>query len=379
MKLTRREFLRGAVGWGGLMVAGSLELLAARSAEPMRRAQRYLAARQSADGAWRSERYAAFREGDVLTPVALWALQAARPDEEDAAYLRGLPWLRQLSDTCAAQQEPWTALRYPLFTASYAAQVLARAGDTSRAAAWGKIIEQLRTSPALGWPMGDPMTGAWSDAASPPRFTTPVPDMLAPNISATALAGSARAALGAGSSLSPARPFIERCQNFSAGEPTRFDDGGFFFALDDPIRNKAGRAGRDGRGRERFHSYGSATCDGYLALRACGWSHEHPRVQAAAEWLRVNCAGLTHGGEWVAGRAEARASLVYYHSQALAAVLADLPPANGWARRLGAALVSELETRQSDDGSWRGLAPDSCEDEPVLATAFALRALALLE
>jgi hypothetical protein len=376
MKLTRREFLRGAVGWGGLMLAGSLELLAARSSEPMRRAVRYLAARQSADGAWRSERYAAFREGDVLTPVVLWAMQTARPGNGDAAFVRGLEWLRHLSDDCTARQEPWTPLRYPLFTASYAAQVFAREGDSSRAAVWGRIIEQLRTSTALGWPVGDPMTGAWSDAASPPRFTEPVPDMLAPNISATALAGSAIAAVGASSPA--ALPFIERCQNFSEGEPTKFDDGGFCFALDDPIRNKAGRAGRDGRGRERYHSYGSATCDGYLALRACGLPHDHPRVQAAVRWLQANCIGMAHSGKWEPGRAEARASLVYYQGQALAAVLADLPQTSGWSRRLRASLTSELAARQADDGSWQGIAPDSCEDEPQLATAFALRALALL-
>lgn len=378
MKVTRREFLRGAVGWGGLMVAGSLELLAARGSEPVRRALRYLAARQSADGAWRSERYAAFREGDVLTPVVLWAMSTARPDSSrDATFARGLEWLRQLSDVCGAQQEPWTALRYPLFTASYAAQVFAREGDSARATGWGRIVEQLRTSPALGWRVGDPMTGAWSDAASPPRFTEPVPDMLAPNISATALAGSALAALGA-SNVPAALPFLERCQNFSEGEPTKFDDGGFFFALDDPIRNKAGRAGRDGRGRERFRSYGSATCDGYLALRACGLPVDHPRVQAAAEWLRTNCSGMTHGGQWAAGRAEAQASLAYYQSQALATVLTDLPKTSGWVRRLRVSLVLELENLQAEDGSWQGLAPDSCEDEPALATAFALRALALL-
>lgn len=378
MKVTRREFLRGAVGWGGLMLAGSLELLAARGLEPMRRALRYLAERQSADGAWRSGRYAAFREGDVLTPLVLWAMQAARPgNDSEAAIAHGLGWLRQLSDTCGAQQEPWASLRYPLFTASYAAQVFAREGDTARAGMWGKIVEQLRTSPALGWRVGDPMTGAWSDAASPPRFTVPVPDMLAPNISATALAGSALAALGASSSP-VALPFLERCQNFAEGEPTKFDDGGFFFALDDPIRNKAGSAGRDGRGRERFRSYGSATSDGYLALRACGLPHSHARVQAAAEWLRANCNGMAHGGLWSAGRAEARASLVYYSSQALAAVLTDLPETTGWARRLRHSLTSELAARQGSDGSWQGMAPDSCEDEPVLATAFATRALALL-
>ncbi len=160
--------------------------------------------------------------------------------------------------------------------------------------------------------------------------------------------------------------------------PTDFDDGGFFFALDDPIRNKAGSAGRDPRGRERFHSYGSATCDGYLALRACGLPQEHPRVRAAQDWVRRNGEGLTHGGQWAAGRAEARASLAFYQGQALAAVLADVPPRDEWARRLGESVATALIDRQGQDGSWQGTAPDSCEDEPLLASAFAMRALAAL-
>ena len=323
MRQTRREFLRGAIGWGGLLLAGSLELRAGRGAEPMRHGHRYLAARQSADGAWRSGRYAAFREGDVLTPVVLWAMQASRGETgSDEALARGLEWLRRLTDASCSQPSPWLALRYPLFTASYAAQVLVRSGDHDRAAAWVKIIEQLRTSEALGWPASDPMCGAWSDASAPPRYVSPVPDMLAPNISATALAMSALAAMDDGARSLAARPFLGYCQNFPDSEPTEFDDGGFFFALDDPIRNKAGAPVRDARGRERFHSYGSATCDGYLALRACGLPPEHPRLRAAADWLRQHGEGMTHAGLWAAGRTEARESLAFYHSQALAAVLA---------------------------------------------------------
>jgi len=425
MNLTRREFLRGMAGWGGLLVAGSLELRAVRAAEPIRRAHRYLVARQSADGAWRSGRYAAFREGDVLTPVVLWAMQVEkRENGMEPVFARGLAWLRALTDRVAlgsnsratgdagghravgagdtrlpgtdgavpssadseiqsetrgksgAQENAWAILRYPLFAASYAAQIFAHSGDHVRAAAWAKIIEVLRTREALGWPTGDPMCGAWSDASTPPQYVTPVPDMLAPNISATALAAAALRA--AGGDPQSALSFIVRCQNFSDGEPTKFDDGGFFFALDDPIRNKAGRAGRDGRGRERFYSYGSATCDGYLALRACGLPSEHPRVQAAVEWLRGHSEGLSHGGTWLAGREAARASLAFYYGQALAAVLKDIPESTAWIRQLRAALSSELIARQSDEGSWQGLAPDSCEDEPLVASAFALRTLSLL-
>ena len=379
MKQTRRDFLRGAVGWGGLLLAGSLKLAAVRSVEPMRRARAYFAARQSADGAWRSGRYAAFRDGDVLTPVVLWAMQPAPAGSaNDDAWARGLQWLRDFTDAQGSREEPWAGLHYPLFTASYAAQVLARCGDQERAAAWVRIIERLRTSARLGWPAGDPMCGAWSDASTPPSYVAPVPDMLAPNISATALALGALAATGCAERGVTARPFIERCQNFSENRPDAFDDGGFFFAIDDPIRNKAGSAGQDAAGRARFHSYGSATCDGVLALRACGLPREHPRIRAAAEWLRFRGDGLAHAGDWPVNRAEARASLAFYQGQALAAVLVDLEQHDQRLKALRGSLASTLTAAQGADGSWRGLAPDSCEDEPLLASAFALRALSLL-
>ena len=393
MKQTRREFLRGAVGWGGLLLAGSLELAVARRAEPLRRAHRYLAMLQSADGAWRAGSHAAFRGGDALTPVVLWAMQRgsrsgfqqlSSSNEKPAArstrasFELGWKWLCDLTDRLRDRDEPWSELSYPLFTASYSAQVFARCGDSDRAGTWVKIIRSLRTGEELGWPADSPMCGAWSDASRPPRYVSPVPDMLAPNISATALAASALAVAGCAAVASTARRFIEHCQNFAEESPTPFDDGGFFFALDDPIRNKAGSAGRDPHGPERFRSYGSATCDGWLAWRALGVSTAHPRLRAATAWLRNHLEGFDSAGDWPASRAEARASLAFYLAQALATVLVDLPAHDQWSHTLRKKLLDILLARQGDDGSWQGLAPDSCEDEPLLASAFAVRALSLL-
>jgi hypothetical protein len=348
---------------------------------------------RSADGAWRSGRHAAFRGGDALTPVILWALQpgsrsgfqplssfnkkaAAQSTRE--SFDHGLQWLRDLTDRLRDQDDPWTALSYPLFTASYSAQVFARHGDSDRAGTWVKIIRSLRTGEELGWPADNLMCGAWSDASCPPHYVSPVPDMLAPNISATALAVSALAAAGCPELAATARPFVQQCQNFAEENPTPFDDGGFFFALDDPIRNKAGSAGRDQLGHERFHSYGSATCDGWLASRALGLSASHPRLRAATTWLRNHFDGLDSTGDWPTNRAEARAALAFYQAQALAAVLTDLSTNDHWLHTLRQTLVDTLLARQGDDGSWQGSAPDSCEDEPLLASAFAMRAMSLL-
>ncbi len=378
MAQSRREFLRCAAGLGGLLLTGSASTAPTRPAASLRAALGFFTAKQAADGAWRCESYAAFRDGDALTPVVLWAMQAVPAAlQSERMMKRGLRWLQQLTDAQSRRAEPWVGLHYPLFTASYAAPVLAAAGDLRRASVWANLLERLRTSPALGWPADDPACGAWSDAPLPPRYTAPVPDMLAPNISATALAVQALGAAGRRASAFVARPFVESCQNFAATQAGPFDDGGFFFALDDPIRNKAGAAGRDPAGRLRFRSYGSATCDGLLALRACGVRPDHPRVRAAVDWLRRHSTGFTHAGEWSAGRDAARESLVFYHAQALATVLADLAPTESWAAAQRQRLAGEMFAQQAHDGSWRGGAPESCEDEPLLATAFAVRALAI--
>lgn len=362
--MNRREFLRCATAFGCLTFAGALGRSAIRKSDARRAAVGFLASRQAADGAWRSTHYGAFRDGDALTPVVLWALAGSDP----SAIARGRRWLEKLTETQAARMEPWQGLAYPLFTASYSAQFFAAESDAARAAFWVGVVNELRIREPLGWAANDPACGAWSDSPVPPRLadrSLPAPDMMAPNISATVLGLQALVAVGRGRETVAARSLVERCQNFSVAAGSQFDDGGFIFAPEDPVRNKAGVAGRDGAGRMRFHSYGSATCDGYLALRACGLRKDHPRVRAAFAWLR-RCGE----GQWAAGREPALESLAFYHRQALSEVLADWPDV---ARMRS--LADDLMARQAGNGSWCGGTPASCEDDPLLATSFGLRAL----
>ncbi len=375
MPQTRREFLVRAAALCGGALTGWAEPPRTGSADALRAAVGFLAARQSRDGAWRSARYGAFREGDALTPLVLWALASA-PGADAEPLARGVRWLESLTDTQSARGEPWVELRYPLFTASYAAQVFSKTGDARRAGFWADLAGRLRIAPSLGWPADAAACGAWSDAPGPPRLppgvSTP-PDMLAPNISATVLGLAVLAAAGR-QDRAAALPFLAQCQNFSATPTAPFDDGGFFFAPADPVRNKAGVAGRDATGRERYHSYGSATCDGVIALHASGCGADDPRMRAALGWLGRHAAGMKHRGTWAADRGDERESLRYYHAQAFAAVL-PIAGAAPWAVAQRRALTADLLACQGRDGSWSGECPDSFEDDPIVATAFAVRAL----
>jgi hypothetical protein len=380
MAQTRREFLLRAAALAGGALTGWAEPASNDVARAARAAAGFLAARQSPDGAWRSAHYGAFRNGDALTPLILWAL-AGVPCADTA---RGLGWLEALTSAQAARSEPWAELRYPLFTAGYATQVFANARDERRAAFWADLVERLRIKPSLGWSANDPACGAWSDAPAPPRLPSGVsspPDMLAPNISATVLGLQALLATGR-ANRAAALPFLAQCQNLGASDHEAqapqadgaFDDGGFFFAPCDSVRNKAGVAGRDTRGRERYHSYGGATCDGLLALHCCGVTSEHPRFRAALGWLHRHAAGASHSGTWAVGRAAARESLRYYHAQTFAGALSLALP-RSWAAGQLHVLAADLLADQAPDGSWAGTCPDSFEDDPLPATALALAAI----
>jgi len=137
MLQSRRAFLLRAAFLAGAALTGWAVPTPVSAAAALQNARRFLLARQAADGAWRSTRYGAFREGDALTPLVLWALGSM--DGMGAACAeRGLQWLEELTAAQAARAEPWSGLAYPLFTAGYAAQVL-RAEATVGARRFGLI------------------------------------------------------------------------------------------------------------------------------------------------------------------------------------------------------------------------------------------------
>lgn len=384
MPMSRREVL-GLVSFavlGSLCPAsacggyGDLAILVARSKSSARGSQ-FLCQTQDRDGAWRSSHYGFFRGGDALTPLALTALlDSAQTPTVQQAMRSGGVWMDQFTDRIATLKEPWTELRYPLFTASYAARYYARLADPVRAKIWADLIIALQHSAQLGWAKDDPRHGAWSDTSMPPRKPAgeAVPDMVNPNISATAMAVLGLISAGRIEEARNAVPFIEKCQNWRADHrEAAFDDGGFFFALEDPARNKAGVAGKDARGRERYRSYGSATCDGVLALLALGKSADDPRVDAALRWLRGFPAGLPHPAQWPADRADSGRALLYYYAQALAEVLRR-QGGQAWTLKSRRNLWRGLNQEQGTEGSWSNADAESCEDDPIVATAFALHA-----
>lgn len=179
-------------------------------------------------------------------------------------------------------------------------------------------LRALQFTERHGWSPDDPEYGGWDHGQAPPKKAK----WLRPDLSVTAFACEA---LGGDEK---ARTFALRC---------RAADGGFFLTPNPEIayQNKGG----EGR------AYATATCD---ALRILG-----DDAQARA-WLEKNpgTAGLSE--QW-------GAALYYYHAFARSRVM-TLDPA-------------PLLARQRADGSWKNEAGLMKEDDPLIATGFALIAI----
>lgn len=355
-------------------------------------AAKFLAERQSPDGAWRSDVYAPFKAGDALTPLVLVALDALPPDARPEATIeRGTGYLNSLVAAEGTIRPPRSGMAYPVYTAACALILLeGRSGQAASRArsAWLEYLRERQLTEQNGWSPSDSRYGGWGYAPDRPRKPpegASVGPLLEPNLSATvyALAGLRAAGLKPpAGELSAAEQFVRRCQNFAAGgtKGSRFDDGGFFFVPTDAVRNKAGVAGEDTSG-ERFASYGSATCDGVRALLMAGAAPGDERVQAGWKWLAANFSANHHPGDFSESRTAERDSVYYYYCDSLATLLAD--PHSGaeqagvdralWARYV----TSRLFFRANSRGGWANPEVEVRENDPLVATSLAVHALAL--
>lgn len=326
----------------------------------------YLAARQEADGAIRSPTYAAFRDGYALTGLATLALLQAPGDAAARARPRAVAFLTTLVDARGQLRLPPPA--YPTYAMALAVLVLNAPGHEAHRGVRDALRAELRgrqLGPELGWRPDDASFGGWGYYPIVPRRPAGdiADDLLSSNLSATLLVVGALTLGGVPAddpALVLARGFVERCQGA---------DGGFFFSPAVPDANKAG-ALDDGA----FRSYGSMTADGVRALLRLGVPPDDPRVVRAAAWLERRFDAETNPGDFPPIAEVRRASAYYYWTWTAAHALRALgrPPAT-WAPALAAA----LRRRQLADGSWKNPASEMREDDPVVATAFAMASLAV--
>ena len=178
-----------------------------------------------------------------------------------------------------------------------------------------------------------------------------------------------------------AAKFVTRLQNFSEtnDRPWVGNDGGFIYG---PSENGAGEsfageyAGQDGK--KLLRSYGSMTYAGLKSMVYAGLTKEDPRVLAAWGWVSRHWTLDENPGMRLSKPENANYGLYYYY-QTLARALAvygepTITDAKGVKHDWANEVVQKVSSLQRPDGSWAG-DKKWYEDNPVLATAYAVTAL----
>jgi squalene-hopene/tetraprenyl-beta-curcumene cyclase len=338
---------------------------------PLKKAHAFLLSKQNEDGAWRSETYGALKSGYALTPVVLSALLFAPAENTPPWYDKGVDFLATLSNADGSLNAGLFGLDYPVYSLSGTILVLSAPSNTRHHAARDRLLPHLlsrQLDEKNGWNDADLSYGGWGyffRLPTKPPEGTPRDELLASNVASTIFALGALSLAGVGledPAYAKARRFLERIQNFPG-------DGGFYFTPEDDIANKAGGAPL------KYLSYGTATADGFRALLRAGVPRDDPRIRAAARWLLEHRSIDQVPGAYAPDREVQRDSAYFYWVWSYAHAMMFLGPAapEGWARALAAVLIA----KQAPDGSWKNVAIDLREDDPLVATSLALAALSI--
>lgn len=179
--------------------------------------------------------------------------------------------------------------------------------------------------------------------------------------------------------IQKALKFISRCQNLPgetndmefAQKASAEDKGGFVYdptaKADSPHRTAAGG----------LRSVGSMTYTGLKSFLYAGVSKDDPRVKAAINWVRQHYTLNENPGLGQSGL------YYYYHTFGKAMEAYGENPfvdASGTKHNWQRELFQALKSRQQADGSWKNMGDRTfAEDNPDLATAFALLSLAYIQ
>jgi len=343
MRIDRRTFLCLAAGFAACSER------AVRS--PLQSGVRYLWSQQAEDGGFHSTTYGLLRSGQSLTPFVLSALLDI-PHEvftpATGAVDRAFTFIRSHTNSSGelGRMDQGSA-DYPNYATALAVMAFMKAKPAGWERDVASMVAYLRSqqfSEGNGWKDGDAPFGGWGMGG---EIRKP-PEAGHVDISMTRCVMEALQASGVPAS----DPAMRRALRYL--ERSRNSDGGFYFSPVEAGINKAGE--RDGG----FASYGTATADGVLALRAAGIAETDDRVARGVNWLAMHhrpdrVPGFDDGprGDWAVG-------LRFYYAAVVSRVSPDLP-------------ITLPE--QSADGSFRNANKMVKEDDPLIATTFAVEVL----
>jgi hypothetical protein len=353
MICNRRGFLLNSMAGAGLIGAAVATSCSKRIDDsPLAKSIRYLWAQQSDDGGFHSATYGLLRSGQSLTPFVLLALLSG-PQGASAAPSGGI---ERAIAFIKARTTPEgvlglldeSAADYPNYATALAVSALVKSKSSGHERVIEPMVAQLRAQQFTennGWAKQDAPYGGWGMGGPIHR----PPEAGHVDLSMTRYVLEALRSAGVPTSdpsITRALVFLERSQN---------PDGGFYFSPVNPEINKAGKSG------EGFASYGTTTADGVLALRAAGIPDADPRIAKAIQWLKDHHRADQAPGFDGATDQRWASGLRFYYAHAISLALPQLPV--------------ELPPPGAD-GGYRNSNNLVKEDDPLIATGFALYALA---
>jgi hypothetical protein len=317
----------------------------------------WLLAQQAASGAFHSTTYGLLKGGESLTPAVLLALLDAEPITTlplQPALRVGLSFLATKTDSRGAIGLSGSAPDYPVYATAMAVRAASRAGLRGALPTFDRNVDWLteqQLTAARGW-TDHPARGGWPMGGT---------HLSVPGQAGHVDLSMTRRALQALAATEPLKA-AARADALGFVSSSQADGGGFVYSRPNPGLNKAGPS----------KGYGSATCDGLLALAALGIGDDDPRVKRGLRFLRKihrpdRNPGLS-GGSFAAFAVAMKG----YYRAASAEVFARW----GWPEGGAEGMVAAVLADQRPGGFWQSPDVLQKEDDPLISTAFALQALA---
>ena len=348
----------------------------------------YLLNTQSEDGGWHSTTHGLLKSGQAWTPFILHTLTEIPDSIYQVPYdriERGLEFLRShINEDGVIGLSDTAIIEYPNYATSYALRLFLSHGKDHDSNLIRRMTEYLLRQQFIedrgitpenlsygGWGFGEIQMKAGEvghiDLSHTRRVlqalkASPFPTHHHPCFAKSQLF---LRLLQKRPSESRKQPTIQGTSDYA--RCTQYD-GGFYAS---PVTLFTNKGGIDDS-CALFQSYATATCDGLLALLAIGYTPNDLPVQDGLEWL------LSHPSlEKPEGIPEDDPNqwdrvMFFYHLS----VRSELYSQTGWPNGLRKTMFGLLNEHQREDGSFAN--PHGAlnkEDDPLLATAFAVIAL----
>lgn len=331
----------------------------------------YLMSQQGEDGGWHSETYGSMRQGAAITSLVLYALSHAPPAEVERhreSIARACEFLRVgfskkgfVANQDGSADFPTYATSLLLIASSRIELPLSE--KERRTLAEFVAAAQLTQTREFG--PDSIHHGGW-DLMGAQRI---IGQTSGTNVSISRIACEALAVADGKKyrpNLQRARVWAERIQDLSTG--------GFYFTPDANSNNNKALGDKDEDDAIKPRPYGTASCDGLLLLIATGVKTDHPRVAGVIKWLaKHSSVEAVPGFRGKAKKTGWQDGLRFYYYSALSASLEHLPPE--LARARARAMASLLAKQQFEDGRWMNSSDRMRENDPLIATSFAVIAL----